>query len=229
MLTNYVSCSTKKGQISIETLVSNNYNVSLTQNGNTVSQTFTGTTSFDNLEIGEYNLCFSIVDYNNYEECFTIVLEEPEEFLVNTEVNRITNEVTLFLSGSDEYTIILNGETTVANNNEVVLPLTKSINDIQVSSGRDCDTNYEDIIRLTPSVFMYPNPTSGIININLEGVLGSEAEVFIYSINGALILKQNPSIIDGKIEIDISKVQVGIYIINIIESGITARELIVKK
>ena len=229
VLTNYVSCSTKKGEISIETIVNNNYNVSLTQNGNPISKTFTGTTSFDDLETGEYELCFSIVDFNSFEECFTVVLEEPEEFLVETEVNRITNELTIFLSGGDEYTIILNDETTVTTNSEVILPLTKIANKIQVSSGRDCDTNYEDAINLIPSIFIYPNPTTGLININLEGVFGSEAEVSIYSVNGSLIFKQKPSIIDGKIEIDISKLHAGTYILNVIESGITARQLMIKK
>ncbi|WP_346881576.1 thrombospondin type 3 repeat-containing protein [uncultured Algibacter sp.] len=230
-LTQNVSCLTNNGTITIETTVNNNYNVSLTQNTNTTSKTFTNVTSFDDLATGTYKLCITIEGHSNYEECFDIVLETPLEFTVETEVNKNTNELTLFLNGSDEYTINLNNETSMISSNEVTLALTEQINTIQISSGRDCDSDFEDVIRLDlTSVTLYPNPTTGVINANFKGAISNNVQVFVLSLSGALLFNQNATVVNREIEIDISNVQVGTYILYITtESGDTSRHMILKK
>jgi hypothetical protein len=65
----------------------------------------------------------------------------------------------------------------------------------------------------TDGVSVYPNPTTGIANLDLTGLSGS-SDVMVTDINGRVIL--STTVAEGTSTIDLSGNAKGIYIINIV-------------
>ncbi len=85
-----------------------------------------------------YSVCITVDGEPEYEACFEITIEPSEAFAVETEVDYSRLEVTLTLTGSEMYEVILNDESRMVSTSEVTLSLTNPVNTLQVSSGREC-------------------------------------------------------------------------------------------
>lgn len=75
-------------------------------------------------------------------------------------------------------------------------------------------TGIHDITGSDKDIYAYPNPTSGSFQINQEG----EAQVEIYTLNGALVLRKQ--IAEGE-TIYTGDIPVGFYVVKIINSTLT--------
>jgi len=65
-------------------------------------------------------------------------------------------------------------------------------------------------------VTLYPNPTSEILNVNLNKLKDRSADVFIYNLTGQLIDKQYIDRADGgEITFDVSQYESGLYTVSI--------------
>jgi len=89
----------------------------------------------------------------------------------------------------------------------------------------------EEIIVLNDNdLIVYPNPTKGIINIKLKGILLDNSTIQVYSFSGALvssntISKKNVS----SYELNLSNLQTGLYLIKVtLEGGKILSNKIVK-
>ena len=71
---------------------------------------------------------------------------------------------------------------------------------------------------------LYPNPSSGIFNINIEG-LNVGADIFILDLSGRVIKEQSISVRDNSIIVDLSSSPKGIYFVKIV----TGKSTISKK
>jgi hypothetical protein len=65
---------------------------------------------------------------------------------------------------------------------------------------------------LSQNIGIYPNPSNGHFNVTLDGVLGQADEVKVTSLLGAEVWRHVPAN-DGEIEIDLSNMPAGIYIL----------------
>ena len=74
------------------------------------------------------------------------------------------------------------------------------------------------------SMNLYPNPSSGIFNINIEG-LNVGADIFILDLSGRVIKEQSISVRDNSIIVDLSSSPKGIYFVKIV----TGKSTISKK
>jgi len=91
--------------------------------------------------------------------------------------------------------------------------------DVKSSSSNISNINTENVI-------VHPNPTSGLVNINIIGE-NVKGKMFITDISGKIILSKN---ISGKQNtLDISKFAHGLYFINIETDNGTVRKKIIKK
>ncbi len=72
---------------------------------------------------------------------------------------------------------------------------------------------------------VFPNPTTGILSINASGI--SKAEVSVYTINGALVYKEN---LDSPVyELNLSAFEKGLYILKIkSEKGIETKKVVLQ-
>ncbi|BDD12398.1 hypothetical protein FUAX_48300 (plasmid) [Fulvitalea axinellae] len=86
-------------------------------------------------------------------------------------------------------------------------------------------TNVEDS---SNSIEMYPNPTSGILNINSYNAKG-KTEVIIYSNSGTELIRKSEDSANGEISVDLESLPSGIYNVKIVtEKGLWTKKLIKK-
>ncbi len=70
------------------------------------------------------------------------------------------------------------------------------------------------------TVNVYPNPSTGLVNIDLQGALAKNATVNVYNAMGQIVLTQNFNEVLGKYEINLTNQASGIYTIKMIADGV---------
>ena len=60
---------------------------------------------------------------------------------------------------------------------------------------------------------IYPNPSSGLVTINLEGVNNISTEICLIDLSGKMI--QSTTVFDNQVELDYSNLAKGFYILQI--------------
>ena len=75
----------------------------------------------------------------------------------------------------------------------------------------------------------YPNPTTGIINLEFTSENDGDASIILMDISGRIILSQNISVIKGlnQSQLDLTKVAKGVYMMNVNAEGGTGKVKIV--
>ncbi len=97
------------------------------------------------------------------------------------------------------------------------------------ASGECAVTDVKDISTLENSINVFPNPSKGIFNINIEDLEIKDAiEFSVYDISGKQILDKNTS--DSNFKLDLSKQSKGIYYLRMnIQGQFLTKELILVK
>lgn len=207
------------GSISVSAATAMDYTATLTDaDGSSLgSNAFTDTTSFDDLVAGDYTLCITVAGQDGFEQCFDVFVDQPEPLGVASLVSTLDNSVNLTLSGSDTYFIDLNGETTITQNSEIVLPLNKIENTLVVRSGLECQGIHQETIVLSSEIFIYPNPNAtGILNLYLGSPDEfSEVETALFDVNGTMVLRKTNPVNNGFVTMNISGLPSGVYILNL--------------
>lgn len=217
VLTTGESCiASNNGSINIEAEESFNYNALLS--GNSISETsaFTSDTTFSDLQAGEYVICITIDEAPGYENCFAITVVEPELLSVSSKVSTLDNDVTLFLSGGNNYTITLNNKTFKTSKSEITLTLEGIENTISIMTDKLCQGVHKETIILSNDFFIYPNPIADDdLTIHLGSFKGEMAEVALFGINGTAVFKKMFKVQDSKIKFNVDTISKGIYILNV--------------
>lgn len=102
------------------------------------------------------------------------------------------------------------------------------LDDLQLTGTSSASINESDLIN---SVNIYPNPTNGVLNIELNKNFGESVEVTVSNISGQLVYSnQFESVGDNEIKtIDISDLEKGAYTVQLItENAVLNRKLVVK-
>ena len=76
-----------------------------------------------------------------------------------------------------------------------------------------------DVKSIEETVSVYPNPSNGIVNIDLQGLVAKNASIEVYNAMGQLILVNNYTESNSKFEINLSGNASGIYTIKLIADG----------
>jgi len=214
--TNIPACEANKGGLQIDAIEDYRYQATLSGNTFGISKDFEDSVLFEDLDAGIYSVCITVDGEPDYEGCFDVTIEPSEEFSVTTEVDFSRLEVTLTLTGSETYEVTLNDQTQMVSANELILTLTQPVNTLQVSSGRDCDTIYEETFAINPEVAIYPNPVEGDeLTIDLEGGVETELVVSLFAIRGSRVSSKLYEVVDNQVIINVSGLARGIYILNV--------------
>lgn len=212
------SCiSSDNGSINITAENSLDYLASLTGNGLSANNEFDTSTAFTNLSSGSYQLCFTVVGQSDFENCFDVIIEQPEALSVSSKVSTLDNKVIINLSGSTLYTITLNNVVYKTSKSEITLPLNQIKNDLTVKTNLDCQGTYNETIILSENLLVYPNPiSSGELNIYLDIDKSNTYEIALYNTLGKSVYKKTmPSDDSGKISFSIDTFATGIYLLNV--------------
>ncbi len=215
------SCIGKKtGKISA-TITNTNYAYQVTVTGvnsYTNTQTVplgTGTWNITGLEKGKYTICFAIVSEPNQKQCFDIEVTEPDPLSVYAKVDNSTGIVNLTMLGAKSYIVSVNGKTTTVSSNNFSKVLPIGLNTISVTTDKDCQGIYQQEIFISEKAFIYPNPTFGVLHIFVGGTEENIA-MNLNNLSGATIKKSNLTVRETReVEVDLSSVPQGSYIITI--------------
>ncbi|NHF58557.1 T9SS type A sorting domain-containing protein [Flavobacteriaceae bacterium TP-CH-4] len=203
------------GSIHIDAAQNLNYTASLEGNGLDLSFNFNTGILFENLEGGTYNVCITVQGQAGYENCFEVVVDEPEALSVASKVNLDSKEVTLDLSGGETYTIALNDEIVVTKESSITLPLSASATKLTVKTDKECQGTHEETLTLSDKPIIYPNPVrSGTITLVMDVPSDGSTRLQLHTLSGQLVMQKMAVPNTKVIEIDVDQLASGTYLLS---------------
>lgn len=205
------------GQIVIEAERSLNYIASLRGVSFAETMNFTNSLFVQDLPAGTFELCITVSNIEDYEQCFTVIVDAPQSLSVVSQFDKENRSVTLRMEGGNEYIITLNELTFTTTASEISLNLDEEQNQIKVSTGKECQGIFESTYLMTDEFLAYPNPFSERLTIARN--LGSEniTQLSLYTISGQLVLSKNIEAEDSQTDLNTETLPPGIYILEIID------------
>ena len=120
-----------------------------------------------NLSAGTYVLCITIDGQPEYEQCFTIVVIEPDELIINADRVANSSSLNITLDGGEVYYITLNDETFMTDESAIELSLSTGTNTLSIKTNKECQGVYEKTIVVGSEPILYPNPVQDMLFINI--------------------------------------------------------------
>jgi subtilisin-like proprotein convertase family protein len=217
------------GTIIINTEDKSHHTATLNGSNTNTTLSFTANTSFTGLAAGNYTVCISRDNILNSEQCFNVVINEPELLVVQTELNSVTKTVDINLSGASTYIVELNGEVSQVTESNTTLQLANGYNSLMISTGINCNQPYSEIFLVGDKNLVYPSPFESELTLFVTEA-DKLVNITIHSVNGKLIINEDlRSNERGEIILQLDQLSSGIYIVNIKADGVNNVHKIVKQ
>ncbi len=209
------TCRTSdNGRIRISAVQNLNYTATLSRSGQTLrTTTFTTVTELTGLSAGNYSLCITVAGQADYKQCYELVITEPQDLSVYTQLNPVNNTIDLNMSGSDSYTITHNGKTYTSRQARMSLALESGRNTIQVNTTNACQGSYTEEIYISEKVEVYPNPFSSTLNLKIENQEGKELLIKVHNGSGNTVYQGMHRVHNNLIKLDLSELDNGYYFV----------------
>ena len=207
--------SSNNGSITITSARPLSYTASITANGQTTTQSFVDSYTLSNLQAGTYAICITADGNTSYKICYSIVVGEPKDLAVLSQVNPVTNSVTLNLAGANTYQIRLNGQSYQTNSSSITLPLQIGSNQILVTTDKPCQGTFDEAILVNEKATIYPNPFGDMLYIKLGGNQTSSVVVNISNSSGIKVFQQTYQNATGTLQINVSNLESGFYLLTV--------------
>jgi hypothetical protein len=221
--------SQNNGSISLSAVANYNYTVSVSGENFAITETFTSDINFENLSAGTYVLCITLEGQPDYEQCFTVVVIEPDELDVNADRVAYSSRVNVTINGGNMYYITFNEETFITSESEVELVLSKGVNKLSIRTDKECQGIYEKTFVLNNEPLPYPNPVQNTLFVNTSDTYGTSVPVEIYDVSGKLIFSKTYDQTQNTLEIDVSNIASGFFFLKIRTTEKTHNYKIVKQ
>ena len=186
------------------------------------------TATLEGLTTGSYNICFSVDGQANYERCYSVSVGEPAPLETNAVVNTSTRTVDLRLRGAKQYQVTLNGKPITTEKSTLTLPLVAGNNILQVRTDLECQGVYFEEIFVSEEVKVYPNPTSGPLQLYIGGTDRS-VTVKVTSLQGSSVMNTTLEVGSRRFStIDLSNLSSGVYIVTLKSATVNTSHKIIK-
>ena len=186
------------------------------------------TATLEGLTTGSYNICFSVDGQANYERCYSVSVGEPAPLETNAVVNTSTRTVDLSLRGAKQYQVTLNGKPITTEKSNITLPLIAGNNILQVRTDLECQGVYFEEIFVSEEVKVYPNPTSGPLQLYIGGTDRS-VTVKVTSLQGSSVMNTTLEVGSRRFStIDLSNLSSGVYIVTLKSATVNTSHKIIK-
>ena len=211
------TCSSlDNGKINITAENSFDYQVTLTKSGSAAKDfSFTKSLDISNLSSGNYTLCFSIKGKIDRKLCYDLVITEPKDLSVYSQLNPAKNILKLALSGGSTYRISLNDQLVTTSNSSYNLELKNGWNKVRIVTDKECQGVYQEDIFVNEKVLVFPNPFTDILNIKINQEDSSTIRVKVYDSSGFPVYQAMHALQDGIIQLNLSRLDSGYYTIAI--------------
>jgi alpha-tubulin suppressor-like RCC1 family protein len=180
----------------------------------TYNTTETAPLSITGLAKDTYSVCIQVLGKEGYEQCFDVIITEPAALKTNSLFNPSSNTLLLNLSGSESYSISVNGVTEKVTGATYSKVLSTGLNKISVSTDLGCQGRLDQEIFISEQAQAYPNPTSGKVSIYVPGSDPS-VRVSIYSLEKTILDESRDLDNSRTITYDLSKLDSGTYVIQV--------------
>ncbi|MGA0155573.1 MAG: T9SS type A sorting domain-containing protein, partial [Flavobacteriaceae bacterium] len=184
--------------------------------------------TLEGLSPGTYNICFTVDGQASYQRCYSITVGEPAPLETSAVVNNSTRTVDLSLRGAKQYKVTLNGKPMVTDKALLTLPLVAGKNTIEVRTDLECQGVYFEEVFVSEEVKVYPNPTSGPLQIYVGGS-DRNVSLSVSSMQGTIVYNTDLSVGTSRFStIDLSQLSSGVYIVTLKSATVTTSHKIIK-
>ena len=208
----------KNGKINVKTSLDLPYRATLLLNG-VILQTkaFKGEINFDALSGGTYSLCITVDQQADYKECFEIKVNKPQELSVFSTLSN--NVVNLSLSGASSYQVNLNGKITITKSSQLTLPVQSGINNLSVSTDKNCQGVFNENFVVYDQISAYPNPFTDELTIGLPDTIlmdsTTKLSIKIFNLNGAIVYQSETNKSENILKLNLGYLATGVYLLHI--------------
>ena len=210
-----ICASGNNGKITITAIENLPYKATVQVNGVNQDLPFTTNLQIPSLAAGNYKVCITVDGQQGFSQCFDVTVKEPQPLSVYTAVNTGDKTVMLSLSGSSSYSIQLNEKTYSTTSSVIKLPLENGQNKITVTAGQECQGVIEKSIFMSEGHTVYPNPFNQSVFINIGGDSSRSANVTLLTLGGSKLFSSNQIVQDGVVQINLSNLNSGTYLIKV--------------
>lgn len=205
-----------------------NYTATITQ-GNIIN-TFTDNTELNDLAEGAYNVCITIAEASDFEQCFEVVIDAPDELSVSSKVDLTARKLSLNLQGSNDlYRIVLNGKVTVTDQENITLDLMSGKNGLTVDTNLDCQGKFEKTFTIGMGIVAYPNPVDDELYLYALEDISGNVTWSVFSLQGQMVQQGSEIINNDSLSMNLSSLPSGIYVVRISALNNDTYKRIVKK
>lgn len=188
------------------------YTARLTGDGTDLSVNLNQSSNFASLSSGNYTLCFTVAQNTDYQQCFNVVIDQPE--LLSVYAKQFDGDkLTLELTGSEVYTINLNGKEFKTNRESLDLNLEKGINRLRVSTNKNCQGTFEKTFVAADTFLAYPNPFQNELQLQTS-YRDTSFNISVYDLSGRILINLDThSNGEGIINLDVAGFSPGTYVL----------------
>lgn len=225
-----LSCrNSNNGEVHITASTSMAYTAKLTVNGASTTYGFANDLSVKNLSAGTYDVCITLAAYPGYQQCYTVIVEQPKDLSVYASVDNATGLLNLHLEGGNTFYVTLNGSKFTTTKKDLSLSLDHGKNTISVTTDQPCQGTFDDTINLPLGISTYPNPFTDQVSVTISNDNSATAAIEVYTLYGKAVYKDKKQVIQGKCTINLAALDVGMYILKVTTNRAEKRVKIYKK
>ena len=185
-------------------------------------------TIVENLGVGTYPVCFYVNGYNEFEQCFNVVLSQPDPLSVDASQSVDGKFLNLTLDGSSFFNLVHNGVESEVSPGKLSIELIKGLNTIIVSTKYDCQGIFEETYFNSEDIVVHPNPTNDFIGI-LVGGSDEQVQFLIRDIRGTTLINSSKNLeYNRKVELDLSDFSNGVYFLEVTSHNVRQTSKIIK-
>ena len=169
----------------------------------------------ENLEAASYTVCLTSDSIANFEQCFNVVISEPQDLSVLSSRAKGSDIVNLTMSGSKRYTIMHNNKPIITSNSNYGLELNKGLNIIKVYAEKVCQGVYEETIFNSEDILLSPNPARTSSKLWIGGD-DKNVNLSMFDNAGRLLWTNENNVPSSRsIDIQVSNLRPGLYYVKV--------------
>lgn len=186
------------------------------------------TRTFENLSIGNQTVCFTVEGENDYEQCFNVILSQPEALSVVASLANSSRYVDFIVTGASSFIMEHNGSTQKVWDSSIRVPLFKGTNTIRISTDLSCQGVFEQSYFNSEDIMIYPNPASRIVNIMVGGI-DEDVNFVVRNLQGISIDRFSRKLKGNReVSIDIGNYANGVYFVEVLSPTVSQTAKIIK-
>ena len=187
------------------------YTIAVNDSSYDLNQTTGFELSIDNLSVGTYEICISVVGESDYQQCYSVLVSSPEPLEVFAAQTLSGERVDFQVQGSERYFVNLNDKVKIAHSNATHVLLEKGLNHVRIYTDYDCQGIYEDYFFNSHEVILFPSKTKDNLTL-IVGGQDRKMDVYVYNLKGELVFHKYLELGESRRStLNVSQLSVGIY------------------